>query len=130
MRQLYAEPGKTPLQDASILIRNGRIVSVTTERLGSRRCGCRADGRGRPGDQTAGLCDFYGQALAKIERGHAMDLEDVRQMHGRGLIDQAELASQFDAIASDIVRYPASEPDAFQAKVQRFTGGRDDAQAK
>ena len=29
---LYAEPGKAPLQDASILIRNGRIVSVTTER--------------------------------------------------------------------------------------------------
>ena len=73
--------------------------------------------------------DFYGQALAKIERGHAMDLENVRQMLGRGLIGQAELASQFDAIASDIVRYPAIEPNAFRAKVKRFTGGRDDAQA-
>ena len=69
-------------------------------------------------------------ATDRIERGHAMDLEDVRQMLGRGLIDQAELASQFDAIASDIVRYPAIEPDAFRAKVERFTGGRDDAQAK
>ena len=74
--------------------------------------------------------DFYGQALAKIERGHAMDLEDVRQMIGRGLIDKEDLARRFDAIASDIVRYPAIEPDAFRAKVERFTGGGDDVRPK
>ena len=74
--------------------------------------------------------DFYGQALAKIERGHAMDLEDVRQMIGRGLIDKEDLVRRFDAIASDIVRYPAIEPDAFRAKVERFTGGGDDVRPK
>ena len=74
--------------------------------------------------------DFYGQALAKIERGHAMDLEDVRQMIGRGLIDKEDLVRRFDAIALDIVRYPAIEPDAFRAKVERFTGGGDDVRPK
>ena len=74
--------------------------------------------------------DFYGQALAKIERGHAMDLEDVRQMIGRGLIDKEDLVRRFDAIAPDIVRYPAIEPDAFRAKVERFTGGGDDVRPK
>ena len=74
--------------------------------------------------------DFYAQALAKIERGHATDLEDVREMIGRALIDKDELARRFDAIEPDIVRYPAIEPDAFRAKVQRFTRGMDDVQVK
>ena len=74
--------------------------------------------------------DFYAQALAKIERGHATDLEDVREMIGRALIDKDELARRFDAIEPDIVRYPAIEPDAFRTKVQRFTSGMDDVQVK
>ncbi len=74
--------------------------------------------------------DFYAQALAKIERGHAMDLEDARQMVVRGLIDVLELARQFDAIAPDIVRYPAIDPDAFRAKVEAFIAGTVHASAK
>ena len=74
--------------------------------------------------------DFYAQALAKIERGHATDLEDVREMLGRALIEKDELARRFDAIAPDIVRYPAIEPDAFRAKVERFTSDMDDVQVK
>src|SRR5262249_1287933 len=31
--------------------------------------------------------DFYGQALAKLERGHETDLKDVRQMLDSGLIE-------------------------------------------
>ena len=67
--------------------------------------------------------DFYAQALAKIERGHTMDLEDARRMTARGLIDVAELACRFEAIAPDIVRYPAIDPDAFRAKVESFAEG-------
>jgi hypothetical protein len=74
--------------------------------------------------------DFYAQALAKIERGHTMDLEDARQMTVRGLIDMVELARRFDAIAPDIVRYPAIDPDAFRAKVEEFTGGMVHASAR
>ena len=68
--------------------------------------------------------DFYAQALAKIERGHGIDLDDARQMTARGLIDVAELVRWFDAIAPDIVRYPALDPDAFRAKVASFAGGK------
>ncbi len=68
--------------------------------------------------------DFYAQALAKIERGHATDIEDARQMTVRGLIDVLELARQFDAIAPYIIRYPAIDPDAFRAKVESFTRGK------
>lgn len=74
--------------------------------------------------------DFYAQALAKIERGHTMDLEDARQMTGRGLIDMVELAQQFDAVAPDLVRYPAIDPDAFRAKVRGFIAGTVYAGAK
>ena len=68
--------------------------------------------------------DFYAQALAKIERGHRIDLDDARQMAARGLIDVVELVRRFEAIAPDIIRYPALDPDAFRAKVESFTGGK------
>ena len=71
--------------------------------------------------------DFYGQALAKIERGHATDLRDVREMAGRGLIGMEALARRFEAIAPDLARYPAIDPDAFRAKVEGFIGSMDDA---
>ena len=67
--------------------------------------------------------DFRAQALAKIERGHATDLEDVREMLGRGLVDTATLARAFDSIAPEIIRYPAIEANAFRVKVERFTRG-------
>ena len=52
-----------------------------------------------------------------------MDLEDAREMTVRGLIDVVELARRFDAMAPDIVRYPAIDPDAFRAKVEGFITG-------
>ena len=64
--------------------------------------------------------DFCAQALAKIERGHTTDLEDVRQMIGHALVDTGELARRFDMIAPDMIRYPAIDPDVFRAKVERF----------
>lgn len=74
--------------------------------------------------------DFHAQALAKIERGHVTDLEDVREMAERGLIDPKHLARLFNAIAPDIVRYPAIDRDAFRAKVERFTGRMGDARVR
>ena len=71
--------------------------------------------------------DFYGQALAKIERGHVTDLRDVREMAGRGLIGREALARCFEAIVPELVRYPAVDPDAFRAKVEGFIGSMDDA---
>lgn len=64
--------------------------------------------------------DPVGQALAKIERGHARDLADVRAMIDRGLFDAAALATAFDEIRAELPRYPAVDERAFAEKVRAF----------
>jgi len=48
------------------------------------------------------------QALAKIERGHAQDLEDVIQFLHGGFVSAAELREVFARIQPALVRYPAN----------------------
>jgi len=62
--------------------------------------------------------DFYAQALAKLERGHAQDGEDVKAMIGRGLVERARLRKLFDAIEPSLYRFPAIDPAAFRRAVQ------------
>jgi hypothetical protein len=70
--------------------------------------------------------DFHAQALAKIERGHARDLLDVTAMAARGLIRASELARLFDAIAPDLERFPAIDPDVFRARLEDTLRGLPD----
>ena len=63
--------------------------------------------------------DFYAQALAKIERGHARDVVDVREMYVRHLIDPQRLIELFAAIESQLYRYPAIDPRSFRQAVER-----------
>ena len=63
--------------------------------------------------------DFYAQALAKIERGHAQDLEDVAALHRLELIEPDTLLRLFEAIASQLVRYPALDPPTLRRQVER-----------
>ena len=65
--------------------------------------------------------DFYAQALAKIERDHAQDLDDVAAMHERGLIDPRRLAGFFASIEGELLRFPAIDASAFAAKVRAAT---------
>ncbi len=65
--------------------------------------------------------DVYAQALAKIERGHAQDREDVAQMLARGLVDRAELQRLFDEIEPQLYRFPAIDPASFRRAVSEFT---------
>ena len=65
--------------------------------------------------------DFYAQALAKIERGHQQDWQDVRAMSERGLIEPRQLATLFAAIEADIPRYPAVDPACFADRVRLAT---------
>jgi hypothetical protein len=58
--------------------------------------------------------DFYGQALSKIQRGHAQDRNDVKQMLQRGLIDPEELRRRFEQIEPQVYRFPAIDPVAFR----------------
>ena len=61
--------------------------------------------------------DFYAQALSKIERAHARDVEDVREMAARGLIEAARLTGFFDLIEPQLYRYPALDPASFRGAV-------------
>lgn len=63
--------------------------------------------------------DFYGQALAKIERGDELDLGDVAAMHRLSLIEPDVLLRFFTAIEPSMVRYPAIDADCFRNKAQR-----------
>lgn len=63
--------------------------------------------------------DFHAQALSKIERAHARDVEDVREMAARALIDPARLVGFLDLIAPDLFRYPAIDPPSFRRAVER-----------
>lgn len=62
--------------------------------------------------------DFYAQTLAKIERGHATDIEDVEQMIRRGLVEPTRLLDFLIAIEPDLVRYPALDPPSFRRAVE------------
>jgi len=64
--------------------------------------------------------DLYSQALAKIERGHAKDLEDVRAMVQRGLVDTAKLRAFFAAIKGRLYKYPAVDPASFETALRAF----------
>ena len=69
--------------------------------------------------------DLCAQALAKIERGHAQDLDDVRAFLEHGLVDPAQLADYFAAIAPNLYRYPALDPERFRERVHRILAGGD-----
>jgi hypothetical protein len=63
--------------------------------------------------------DLYAQALAKIERGHSLDVSDVEEMFRRGLIKSEQLKKLFEAILPQLYRYPAIGPRAFQRAVEK-----------
>jgi hypothetical protein len=66
--------------------------------------------------------DLYAQALAKLERAHARDLEDVTAMVERELIDPARARAYFDEVEREIYRYPAIDPRAFRRRVEDAFG--------
>src|SRR5881396_3127310 len=61
--------------------------------------------------------DFSLQALAKLERGHAQDLEDVASFLRGGYVTADELRTRFEQIEADLIRYPAIDPQQFRQKV-------------
>ncbi|MCI0589618.1 MAG: hypothetical protein L0323_22615 [Planctomycetes bacterium] len=67
--------------------------------------------------------DFYSQALAKLEREHEQDLEDVREMIRRRLVEPAKLLEFFQRIEADLRRYPAIDPPTFRRSVEEMVRG-------
>lgn len=62
--------------------------------------------------------DFYAQALAKIERSHDIDRDDVRRMFETRLVEPARLRELFEAIEPELYRYPAIGPQRFRRAVE------------
>ncbi len=65
--------------------------------------------------------DLYAQALSKIERGHAQDLEDVREMIEKKWIAAEELRKYFEEIEPRLYRYPAIDPRSFRRAVREIS---------
>lgn len=61
--------------------------------------------------------DPYSQALSKIERGFTQDLDDVRALIERGLVQPARLRDLYESIEPELYRYPAIDPAAFRRRV-------------
>jgi hypothetical protein len=66
--------------------------------------------------------DFYAQALSKIERGHAKDLQDVGQLLQRGLVTPGRLWELFERIEPLLYRYPAVDGPRFRRAVEAAVG--------
>jgi hypothetical protein len=76
----------------------------------------------REGNVEVRHFDLYSQALSKIERGFKQDLDDVREMIERGLVEPSRLRDLFGSIEPQLYRYPAIDPPAFHQKVDKALG--------
>jgi hypothetical protein len=68
--------------------------------------------------------DPYSQALAKLERAHALDLQDVQALIEQGLVDPGLTLRYFAEIEPKLYRFPAVDPRAFRARVEEVLGSR------
>jgi hypothetical protein len=66
--------------------------------------------------------DLAGQALAKIERSHRQDLDDVQAMLDRNLITREGLRDYFAQIEPLLYRFPSIDPKSFRVAVDRVSG--------
>lgn len=64
--------------------------------------------------------DFSMQALAKLERGHAQDLEDVTSLMRGGYVSPEEMRLRFAQIEPGLLRYPAIDAPLFRTKLEDF----------
>jgi hypothetical protein len=68
--------------------------------------------------------DFTMQALAKLERGHTQDLEDVASLLRGGYVSREALNDRFAQIEPGLLRYPAIDPEQFKRAVEDFLSQR------
>jgi hypothetical protein len=73
----------------------------------------------RQGNLSFHHLDPYAQALSKVERGHARDLEDVEAMVDRGLVEPGRALALFAEIEPQLYRFPAIDPVDFRRRAER-----------
>ncbi len=64
--------------------------------------------------------DFYGQALAKIQRSHTKDIEDACALVRLGKVDPLKLLELFEGVRPLLVRYPGVDASDFTSRVRAF----------
>jgi hypothetical protein len=64
--------------------------------------------------------DFTAQALSKLSRGFDRDINDVQAMYEQNLFSLKELRDCFEAIAPELIRFPALNPDVIRRRVESF----------
>lgn len=64
--------------------------------------------------------DLYAQALAKVERSHTQDLEDVQTMIRMKLVDPPRVMDYFRQIEPGLFRFPAVDPRSFRRAVEEI----------
>ena len=77
---------------------------------------------GEYGNMTYYHCDFYAQALAKIERNHSHDIRDVQAMLQLRLVQKDKLWQCFESIVSNLLRFPALNEERFREKLRAAIG--------
>lgn len=75
---------------------------------------------GREGRLSFLHFDLVSQALAKAERAHAQDLEDIAAMLDLGLIEPVAVRAAFERIEPELYRFPAIDPRAFRRRVEEL----------
>jgi uncharacterized nucleotidyltransferase DUF6036 len=68
--------------------------------------------------------DLYAQALAKVERGHRQDLQDVAEMLSRGLVERAQMRAFYEQIEPQLHRYPAVNAPSFRRALENALSAR------
>ena len=65
--------------------------------------------------------DFFGQALAKVERDHPRDRQDVACMLRDGLVVPRRLRELFGLVETQLIRYPAVDAESLRERVLAIT---------
>jgi hypothetical protein len=76
---------------------------------------------GREGHLVFAHFDLYSQALAKLERGHERDLQDVAALLSLDLVEAGRLRQAYEEIEPELYRFPAIDPDTFRMRVEAAT---------
>ena len=64
--------------------------------------------------------DFYSQVLAKLERGHERDMNDVLEFKKQRLVDPNKLLELFTQIRPQLKKFPAIDELSFTKIVEDF----------
>lgn len=79
---------------------------------------------GRQGGISFYHYDFTAQALSKLSRGYDRDMTDIQAMYDQKLFSLEELLRCFEAIESELIRFPSLKPAVLRNRVELFIASK------